>query len=378
MWGTGPCRAFLRLPRRPAIRLAIDELQSLLAGRDRAGGALLRDQLQQASDLGPRGQAELVPAEQRLGRLVLPCRPNLCLELRGSDEDERVERPGLGLASEPVNRPRRSVLWPLGTQQLLGIPLRFVRDRELPKRVSEDRDEPESRSVDQRRAIEAGARTVERRQQPQLVGPPVPLDRQPYELGQRPLARRLRDEVSLLPHEALRLGLEEEPELVREPDRAQEPQRIVGEDSRRDGADDLRLQIGLPPVRVDGITSCQRDCDRVDREVASREVVLDAVVQRREVDRSPSLERDPPCAVPLGERKGRPAGALRVGPSCRLRFAAGDVEVDHLPAEELVAHRPSDDPGLLARENLLRELTHRAPPAGHASGRSRSGTQARS
>jgi hypothetical protein len=158
----------------------------------------------------------------------------------------------------------------------------------------------------------------------------------------------LHDEVRLLPHEALRLRLEQEPELVREADRAQEPQRIVGEDRRRDGTDDLRLQVGLSAVRVERITICQRNRNRVDREVPSRKVVLDAAVQRCEVDRSPSLEPDPPGAVPLGERKGRPAGALRVGPSCRLRLAAGDVEVDHLPAEELVAHRPSDDPGLLA------------------------------
>ena len=205
-----------------------------------------------------------------------------------------------------MNRPRRPVLWPLGTQQLVGIPLRLVGDRKPPERVAEDRHEPECRTIHERRAIEAGARTVERRQQPQLVGPPVPLDRQPDELGQRPLARRLRDEVGLLPHEPLGLRLEPEAELVLEPDRAQEPQGIVGEDLLRDGTDDLRLQIDLSTVGVGRITTRQRDGDRVDREVPSREVVLDAFLQRREVDRSPTLERDPPGAVPLGERKGRP------------------------------------------------------------------------
>ena len=262
-------------------------------------------------------------------------------------------------------------------QKLLRVPLRLVRDRELPKRVAEDRDEPESGSIDQRWAIEACTRPFERRQQPELVGAAVPVDGEPDELGQRPLASRPRDELRLLPHQPLRLGLELEAELVLEPDRTQEAQGIVREDLRRDSANDIGLQVGLPAVRVDRITSRQRDCDRVDREVSRRKVVLDAVVQRREVDGPPAVEGDPPGAVPLRERKGRSARALRVGASRRLRLATGDVEIDHLAAEQLVAHSSAHDPGLLSGENLLRELTHRAPPAAPASGRSRSGRRAR-
>ena len=41
----------------------------------------------------------------------------------------------------------------------------------------------------------------------------------------------------MLPHEALGLRLEQESELVRETNRPQEPQRIIDEDPRRDGAD---------------------------------------------------------------------------------------------------------------------------------------------
>ena len=65
--------------------------------------------------------------------------------------------------------------------------------------------------------------------------------------------------------------------------------------------------------------------------------------------------------MPLGERKRRTAGTPRILARSALRIAAGDVEIDHLAAEQVVANRAADDPGLLAGKNLLRELTHRAP-----------------
>ena len=46
--------------------------------------------------------------------------------------------------------------------------------------------------------------------------------------------------------------------------------------------------------------------------------------------------------------------------------------------EQLVTHRPADDPGVLAGKELPRELIHRAPPAEHAPGSSRCDRRARS
>ena len=54
-----------------------------------------------------------------------------------------------------------------------------------------------------------------------------------------------------------------------------------------------------------------------------------------------------------------------------------DVEVDDLAAEQLVPNRSAHHPGLLSGEDLLSELTHRAPPGARESGPTRSGTRAR-
>ena len=73
----------------------------------------------------------------------------------------------------------------------------------------------------------------------------------------------------------------------------------------------------------------------------------------------PVLEGHPPRAVPLRERERGAAGAPRVLARRALGLGAGDVEVDQRATEQLVANRAADDPGLLAREHLPRELTHR-------------------
>ena len=111
--------------------------------------------------------------------------------------------------------------------------------------------------------------------------------------------------------------------------------------------------IGSPPASGTAIALI------VKSRVARSSSIVPA--QRREVDRAARFEGDAPGAVALGERKRRTAGALRVGARGGLRLAAGDVEVDELAPEQLVAHGAADDPGLLAREHLPRELTHRSP-----------------
>ena len=285
------------------------------------------------------------------------------------DEDERVERPRLGRPPEAVDRPRRAVLGRLRAEKGAGVALRLVRHRKALQGVAEDRDEAEGRTIDERGAVEPGARPVERRQEPELVGAAIAVDREPHELGQRPLARRLRHQPGVLAHETLRLRLQPEPELVLEPHRSQQPQRVVREDARRDRTEELRVDVG---AAAEGV-------DRPRRPASGTAIAL--IVKSR-VARSSSivpgsgvkstvravLERDPPGAVPLRERERRAAGALRVGARGRLRLAAGDVEVDQLAAEQLVANRAADDPRLLAGQDLLRELTHRGRPAARACG----------
>ena len=60
--------------------------------------------------------------------------------------------------------------------------------------------------------------------------------------------------------------------------------------------------------------------------------------------------------MPLGERKRRAAGTLRILARGASGIAAGDVEIDDVAAEQLVADGPADDPGLLAGKDLAREL----------------------
>ncbi len=237
--------------------LALDELERFLARRDRPRGALLGDELEQPADLRPRRDAELVATEQRLRRLVLARRPHGVLELGRPDEHERVVGPRLRRPAEPVDRARRAVRGPLRVQKLVRVPLRLVRHREAPQALAEDRDEAKRGPVDQR-TIEPRARPSERRQQAELVGPPVTLDREPDELGERPLPRRFRDERRLVAHEPFRLQLEHEAELVLEPHGAQQAQRIVREHGRRDRADQLRIEVRAPAVRVDRFAAGER------------------------------------------------------------------------------------------------------------------------
>ena len=117
--------------------------------------------------------------------------------------------------------------------------------------VAEDRDEAEGGAIDERGAVEPGARPVERRQEPELVGAAIAVDREPHQLGERPLARRLRHETGVLANETLRLRLQPEAELVLESHRSQQPQRVVREDARRDRAEELRLEVGAAAERVD-------------------------------------------------------------------------------------------------------------------------------
>ena len=120
--------------------------------------------------------------------------------------------------------------------------------------------------------------------------------------------------------------------------------------------------VRLPAEGIDELASADGARHGVEREVAGREVVLDPGRERREVDGSPVLERDPPGPVALGERKRRAAARPRERPRGDLGLAARDVEVDDRAAEQLVAQGAADEPALPARERLAQpigEVSHR-------------------
>jgi class 3 adenylate cyclase len=192
---------------------------------------------------------------------------------------------------------------------------------------------------------------------------------EPLELAENPLPGRSRDEHGVLAHEPLRLWVEAKAELVLEPHCAHEPERIVGEDRCLDGAQRARLEVGSAAVGIDVLAAADGHGDRVDGEVARGQVVLDRGPEEREVDGAAVLERDPPGAPAV--REGERGAAARAGVGARggLGVAAGDVEVDDGPTEELVPDRAADDPRLLPAEDLLDQLTHRRSPFGPVRGR---------
>ena len=156
----------------------------------------------------------------------------------------------------------------------------------------------------------------------------------------------------MLPHQRLCLRRHPKAQLVLQPHGAQETQRIGLERSVRDGAHDARLDVLAAAERIDCLPAGKWLRDRVDREVACGEVVLDRRGERCEVDRPAVGERDAPRAVTHRDREGRASRALRVAARRVLRLAAGDVHVHDLPPEQPVADGAADDPGLLARQHL--------------------------
>jgi hypothetical protein len=178
----------------------------------------------------------------------------------------------------------------------------------------------------------------------------------------------------MLSHQLLGLGVETEAQLVFQPNSAQQPQRIVPEDRRRDRAQHAPFEVVHAAKWINELASAERLRDRVDGEVACGEIGFDVVLKRREVHRPTVVEGHAPRSVTLGERKDRPA----VAPCRRLRIPAGDVDIDDGSGEQLVPHRSADDPSLLARERLAGPIKHLAPTASPVAGSNRSRRRSRS
>ena len=161
-------------------------------------------------------------------------------------------------------------------------------------------------------------------------------------------------------------GLDLQLELGGEPGRAQGPQRVVRERLGAHHPQPPRLQVGAPAVRVEQLAAAERLRHRVDGEVARGEVGGEVVVaQADEVDVPGVAARDHAPGAECAGQHERGAGA-RAGHRARgrLRVAGeGDVEIGGVAAEQPVAHRAADDPGLRladARACGLERVAHAA------------------
>ena len=229
-----------------------------------------------------------------------------------ADVGERLERPRLGRAAEAVDRARR-VVRPAPRP---GAASRANRRRSL-EIGSRRRFSPNvtaSRNQGESNARRRGSTLpAERLEQAELAEPLDPVGRQPPQLVEDPLARRLgrraRPSRERAPPPA---GIEPEAELVLEPHGAQQAERVVVEDARRrrrgararsTSARPSNGSTTSPPASGHG--------DRVHREVACGEVGLDrAALERREVDR-PALVEQRPARRRTASESGKTASPAR-------------------------------------------------------------------
>ena len=309
------------------------------------------------SDLGAGWDAELVSPYERLRRIGVARGLDEPRELRRAHERERVECPRLGAATEAVDPAGRGVLRRPCAQERLRVAAKAVRDRELHEAVSKDGDETEARIVE--RLDWTVQPTPQGLEEPDLVQTSVSGRGEALELTENSLAGGLGDERRGGPQELLRAQIHVEAELVLEPDRPQQAQRIVDEDRVRHRSNHAGGEIGSPLIRVAWLARSNPNGDRVEREVPRREIRLDPIGKGREVDGLIGVWRCyAPSAMALRERKCGPAETARITKSRLPRIAAGDVEVEHRATEKLVANGSSYDPRLLVAEYLADALIH--------------------
>ena len=302
-----------------------------LARRDRPRCPLLVDGVEDTSDRGAGLDPELVPADERRGRLGEPCGLHDAVQLRGAEVRERIERPGLGRAPESVDRSRGEISRPSerdgGRSSSGGARWRSEAVRRLSPKTTTRRKSGWSR---------ASSRSLspppERLEQTDLVQAPESRRRQPLQLGEDALARRTRHERGRRPQQGFRALVHAKRELVLEANGPQEPERIVDEDRLRDRSHEPRLEVAPPVMRV--VRLARRDAlgDRVEREVPRREITVDPLGERREVDGLlDSHVDDAPRAVPFREREHDAAEAPREAVRRLARIRAGHVHVQDGP-----------------------------------------------
>jgi hypothetical protein len=258
-----------------------------------------------------------------------------------------------------MDRPRRGIFRPARTTKRGRVALELVRDRKTREVPAEDDDEAEVRVVE---GVEAAVElATEQREQPDVVQAPKAGRRQPLQLRENALSCRLGHERCRRTQQRLGSLVHPKPELVLEAHRPQEAEGVVAEDRLGHGSDDAGLEVGAAVVRVVRLARSDMDGDRVEREVAGREVGVDPLADRCEVDGLVDAVGDhPPCSVPLRQREDRASEAAGEAVRSLARVGTGDVEVENRSEEELVADGAPDDPRLLLRQDLAEALIHRS------------------
>ena len=224
-----------------------DKLQCLLFRRECASGALFGDEVEQLPDLRPGRQAELVAAKQRLGGIVGARLLDRRDELGQPEERKRVGRPRLRRSPKAVDRARGVVGRRLGAQQRARVAVEAPRDRQLSEPVAEGAREPVVGRVDGVDPVEEPVGAAQCLQQAELPEPAVASRREPLQLPEDPLAGRAGRERRVPADELLRRVVAAEAQLVLEPDRPQQAQRICLEDAVPDRTDRARRRC--PPAR---------------------------------------------------------------------------------------------------------------------------------
>ena len=336
-------KALRRCRRRVRRPLPLDERERVLARRDRARGPLLRHPFEQAADLRAGRHAELVAAEQRLGRVAAA---RLLDEPRSAPAHRRTPAPraptarssrgsgGAGEASRPPgvrpqDRPQPAPLV-VGERIALQVPPEDAWRAGSPAKSA--RSEPVDRAAE-RLAAGRGRRAAVARRRTAAAAPPECARPRGGRRARPVRARALRSRHPARTRTGRRTG----PRGAAAAGRRRMPSATRGVRVPPRGRRARRR--GRPPRPPASGTAIA-----LTREVARGEVVADRAPERREVDRPLVVQRDTPGAVPLRERERSPSGAARVGDSCAARVAASDVEIEDGPPEQLVAHSATDDP----------------------------------
>ena len=189
-------------------------------------------------------------------------------------------------------------------------------------------------------------------------------------LGVDPLAGGPVGQVGVAAGQPLGVGVDLEPELVRDPGEAQQPERVVGEDPVRDEAQSALRQVAEAAERVDDArlaVAVDRDRHRVHGEVALAQVGQDiAPALRGDVERA-AVKHDAPRPVGLGERERRPPGLAGEPPGNGRRVAGHHhVDVGHREPEADVADAPADEVRPVVADQapeLVKHLGGHAPPS---------------
>ena len=240
----------------------------------------------------------------------------------------------------------------LGAQQRGGEAAQLVRDREAAELVAEDRDEAVVGRVPAVEPVVDPA--AERREQAERRrgGGSRPAESRRSSARIRSPAGRVTSSASRRTSRSVSSSSRSSSSSSSRTARSSRSGSSA-EDALADRAQPARLEVAGPVERIDRLAAGQRSA--IALIVKSRFARSSSIEPGSGVKSTvrPSVERDAPGAVLLGERERRAAGALREGAGGLPWIAHGDVEVDELAPEQLVAHGAADDPRLLAAQHLV-------------------------